>query len=386
MAPAGIPGGGYLFPMNLNEVIQRIPTVIRGRFAGNANAAWIMWAGDTISRINGKCPGLGRVRTAPLRLMKSGFIRNPSYLTQIGNVYVDGQEVAFSQQNGGLWLDGDDLTEKGLTVSCSEYPATAENVFNPGESGDLALDVSLDAASADFPTTITGSFNYALVNGTDDQWVINNIAGMAGTDAEIATDLVGRAWVSGDYLYRIVTASVMSPGLWLVTFDSQPPQASPPSDQPITGLADDAFAGWSFSADADFFDVAASTWKRPANGDSFTTDLRCSVDFKEPTRPFTTASGVMFKSNVTAKGYEVIKRPISMTEQLDLTDEYADLLALGMRMKAELDMAPASADAGAATALFEQALRRYAVDHQNADGNSVKRAFNSSPRLGRYSR
>ena len=84
------------------------------------------------------------------------------------------------------------------------------------------------------------------------------------------------------------------------------------------------------------------------------------------------------------EGKTVIKR--AMTEELDLPVEYRDLLAMGMRMKAEIDMAPAGADAGAVMTLFDRELRRYANDHQSADGRSVKRAFNCSPRLGRYGR
>ena len=186
-------------------------------------------------------------------------------------------------------------------------------------------------------------------------------------------------------MFRISAITVVSTGFFSVNFEFDP-ESSFVGKKPITGMADDAYLGWAFASDSDFFEVIGSKWIPRNKTGNYTEDFWCSVDFKEPARTFSTASGAMFKSNVVAKGYAMLRRPASMTEELDLPVQYRDLLAMGMRLKAEIDMAPAGADAGAVMALFEKELRSYAVDHQNADGKSVKRAFNCSPRLGRYSR
>lgn len=366
--------------MNLNEVIQEIPTVIRGRFAGNANASWIMWAGDVITRINAVFPGLGRVRKAPVRLMKSGFIRNPGYLKQVSNIYVDGVEIKFTQQVEGSWLDGDDLEANGVAVKCSEYPASTDS--STGESGFLSITSAYQTFSEDIPPAVTCTITSMGVNGSQNLAYITDLVG-APFD-----DLPGRLLIYAGDEYRISTSGEVGAGEYQLELETEPPSVTEAvAMQQISGLADDAFNGWAFAADADFFEIIGSKWiKAIATQGHWTADPRSSVDFKEPARSFDRAYGAIFKSNVVAKGYAPIKRPTSMTEELGLPVEYRELLAMGMRLRAELDMAPASADAGAVMALFDRELRRYANDNQNADGKSVKRAFNCSPRLGRYTR
>ena len=366
--------------MNLNEVIQEIPTVIRGRFAGNANASWIMWAGDVITRINAVFPGLGRVRKAPVRLMKSGFIRNPGYLKQVSNIYVDGVEIKFTQQVEGSWLDADDLEANGAVVKCSEYPASTDS--STGEAASLVITVPYPSFAEDITPSVTCTILSMGVNASQNLANITNLVGAA------FDDLPGRLLFYMGEEYRITTSGEGFPGEFQLELATEPPNVTEAVPmQQISGMSDDALAGWAFSADADFFEIIASKWVKPiSTPGGWTADPRNSVDFKEPARVFAWADGAVFKSNVVAKGYAPIKRPTSMTEELGLPVEYRELLAMGMRLRAELDMAPASADAGAVMALFDRELRRYANDNQNADGKSVKRAFNCSPRLGRHTR
>ena len=113
-----------------------------------------------------------------------------------------------------------------------------------------------------------------------------------------------------------------------------------------------------------------------------TSELSASIKLAEPSKPMPSAPCLFIKSNVILRGYKVVHKPGSLTEEFDMDDRYYQLLTCGLHMMAEQDMEPAGKDAMAREQAFLGELRRYRVNLTQARGKAAPKRYSFTPRLG----
>ena len=352
--------------MNLNDCINRLPMVLRGRFSSSNNASWFAWAADAIAKIERASVGPGNKRTVLGWQMPSGYVPMPSSLCQITNAWLDGEPIkglAAKEDRGFMLSETADTERLSGTIKASEFTAT----------------VILDAEGKSFPSRRMVSiphFDGATKSGS---FLLES-----GDPLPIGIDLL-KGWVlliDGEYIDIYSSAS---------SEDSASFHAYAVTDTVVTGVSgaslfgfnEGALDGCEFHSDCDVVEIQSAEWATPKFTQSGpTTFLQFEADRARPGRTFDTSSGYLVRGNLKIEGYRRLARPKTLTEELDLPRGTETLMAYYLRWAAENDQDPGSTEAARMLQLFEKSLAEYIVDQSNSDGSTRPTAYQFSPRLG----
>lgn len=353
--------------MNLNDILNRLPAAIRGRFAAQNNLWWLNAAADAISAIEKASIGPGNIRKVQAFQMKSGFIPLPSVLRQVNFAWLDGEKVAglreknsqgFQMEPGTVKYEKHDVKARAT----SKFLAEVDFVNAPtiGDSIPPVRSVTV---------TFDGSLNYGTL--------MVDSGGDIGTSENSIKGYV--LWIGGSKLN--ITTSTFDPMTGLTSFgvyEESTLSVSLLSGQKLEGYAVDCLAGAELHCDNDLIGIAASVWNKPKiSGDVFVGGSVFSLERSMPGRSWSDyRSGYILTSNLVLEGYRALARPITLTDELDLPEGSDNILEHYFRWKAEYDSDPSGPDARACEANYLSALNEYSIAMSSTKGDSMPTAYN----------
>lgn len=141
--------------------------------------------------------------------------------------------------------------------------------------------------------------------------------------------------------------------------------------------ADDYLKGFTVSNGLMFADIVTSKHINFAGNDSIGITTTQSIPF------FASSISSLYLTNTRCAGYEKMKAPDTITEELDLDDDWASMLAAGLWYMAENDMDPAGRDCAARKARYDELKKAYIASTNRASGRSLKPKFQFTPRRNR---
>ena len=354
--------------MNLNDCINRLPTVLRGRFSSSNSASWLQWAADGIAQIERVSVGPGNKRRVLGWKMDSGFVPLPPGLCQITNAWLDGELVPSVRQKDDR---GFPMTED---VAFSKLAADAY-------ADDYTAYVALNEVAADFPARRT-----VTIESLDGATRAAVVTLASGTEFPIAIDGM-KGWVlevGGERLHITASATFAGSVEANLTFAENGIDniTAPFAGQMLGGIEDGALDGCEFHSRADVVAIQSAAWEKTKSTPGGYTEypaFNCSRAY--PGRTFERKAGYVIKSNLVIEGYRRLARPATLTETLDLPEGTEGLMAAYLRWAAEADQALSSPDTDKAEAVFTTALKRYSIDQSRTDGATRPTAYQFTPAL-----
>lgn len=358
--------------MNINSILDRINTVIRGRFSSNNGAAWVNWTSDILDMIERECPGVGQHASVMAYPMDSGFVPRPSCLSDITSLRIGGKNVDFSKMDLGVWPellpDTDPITRSSMTGMASSSNGMEISFIVDGDEQSL-IDAGVRCLEMDVQIISVNSGTGTLVTGI----------GGASLDGY-------RIKVNGEFIP--IENSAYDSVLNVYTFDLAftTDDITTPFRTSVVGFDGSFFDGWSLNIGNIQATAYKATWVKPTYGNAWSTTMEFKCSLLMPCKPFSYKTATLIKTNVELSGYTTFSRPTSLTDEFSMDNKYISLMAAGLEMKAELMMDSSSSDARNRSAIFEQLLMNYRIDQSQSRGKAAVRATNSNPRLGRKNR
>ena len=358
--------------MNLNDCINRLPLILRGRFSSSSNASWLAWASDCMAQIERVSSGPGMLRTVQAKQLSSGFIPKPKSLATINNAWLDGEPV----------LDVKFKDSRGfpMTVGVVKWESHSVSIEATDEF-TASVSVKDSASEGSIPEPLIVTVIYAISSTKK-----VNIVPDSGSLPSGLNSLVGASlWIDGNQV--VITwnsnPSDTSDGSCIADVDVAPPDVTGLSGQILEWYPSGALDGCDIFANGELVNISASAWERPASTPVGWSDARLfTCDRAAPGRSWVGfLDGELVKSNLTVEGYRALARPTSLTEELDLPPGSEGLVASYLRWAAENDQDISSSEAAAARRSFETALRQYAIDQSRTEGTSRVNSYQFTPTL-----
>lgn len=358
--------------MNINSILDRINTVIRGRFSANGGAAWINWTSDVLDLVERECPGTGQHVSVMAYPMDSGFIPKPASVIDITRVSISDQELDFTKNDLGVWPellpDTKPMTKRSMTALVTRTDGTKVSFVFVGMREQELIDAGVGCLTMNVNSISAGVGSGTLVDGIGG-------ASLDGYKIKINDEFLTLLNTSYDSL----TDSY--------TFECGTDDVAVPFSTRVVGFSDGFFDGWAMNVGNTQIIIYKSKWVHPILGDQgWSTAMEFTGSLMTPCRPFTYKNVSLINTNVFVGGYSSINRPTSLTDDFPISDRYAALMAAGLEMKAQIQMDPSSSDAKNCSAIFQQHLMNYRIDQSQSRGKAAIRATNSNPRLGRKNR
>lgn len=144
-----------------------------------------------------------------------------------------------------------------------------------------------------------------------------------------------------------------------------------------TYSSDDYLKGFTVSNGLFFADILTSKHVNFAGVDTIEITTKQSLPFMADQ----ISDAYLTNTRVTA--YEKMKAPENITDELDLDDDWASMLAAGLWYMAENDMDPAGRDCAARKARYNELKKAYIASTNRASGRSLKPKFQFTPRRTR---
>ena len=358
--------------MNLNDCINRLPLILRGRFSSSNNASWLSWAADCMAQIERVSSGPGMLRTVQAKQLSSGFIPKPKSLFTINNAWLDGepvQEVKFKDSRGFPMTYG--------SVKWESHSVSIEAT----DEFTASVSVKDSASEGSIPEPLVVTVIYAISNTKK-----VSIVPESGSFPSGVSSLAGASlWINGSQV--VITwnsnPSDTSNGSCIADVDVAPPNVTDLAGQILEWYPSGALDGCEVYANGELVQIASSSWDRPVTSPVGWSNARLfTCDRAAPGRSWAGfLDGELIKSNLTVEGYRSLARPTSMTEELDLPPGSEGLVSAYLRWAAENDQDISSSEAAVARKAFEMALRQYAIDQSRTEGTSRVSFYQFTPSL-----
>lgn len=358
--------------MNLNDILNRLPAAIRGRFAAQNNLWWLNAAADAISAIEKASIGSGNIRRVQAFQMKSGFIPLPAVLRQVNFAWLNGEKVkglreknsqGFQMEPGAVTYERHDVRVRAISAFDAEIA-----FVNTPAIGDALPPVM----------SVTVTFDGSTKNG-----ILRVDSG--GDIPQTANALAGFAiWINGLQFHITASSYDSISGLTAFTVsENSSEDVTLLSGQTLEGYDDDCLAGAELHCTHDLIGIAGSIWQKPiSTPGGWTVSNGFSIERAMPGRSWPDyRDGQILTSNLVLEGYRALARPVALTDELDLPEGSDNILEHYFRWKAEYDSDPSGPDARACEANYLSAMSEYSIAMSRTEGDSMPTAYNMPIRL-----
>lgn len=356
--------------MNLNDCINRLPLILRGRFSSSSNSTWLAWAADCIKAVERVSIGPGNKRKVQAWQMTSGFVPMPTPLCQITDAWLDGVRV-------------DGLQEKDDRGFLTSSTATFKKIDIKAKSYGYTADVDVLATGISFPTHRVVKVKYLASSGSS-SITVDLVSGEKFDTTISSTKYRGWDVVISGTSYYILSGSSSDGITASLNLDGTiPDPLSAGTLLDLYGFNESDLDGGEVHVDSSILPIQDATFVNPNKvSGSWGSNTTFSCELSSPARIFTSLTdGIFVKSNLVVEGYRRLARPSTLTELLDLPEGSEPLMAAYLRWAAENDQDMASSEALKAKAAFDELLRKYAIDQSRTDGATRPTAYQFTPKL-----
>lgn len=345
--------------MTLTDILDSMPSIVVNRFSNNSNKFWISALGDILCDLDNLCCGPWNTTSAMVVPMSSGYFKRPKSivkfegyeLTSTNEVYRDKKFIKELDKRGFFLNDEiNRFASYGsmnvLVSSSDENTVTIHSIksmladgvvmsVTPGYTDELDFK---NGNALHYVIKITNT-DLVKINGALDG---RKLQPTSGRFESIYAHIVSSSFLSSTDAYE----------MWDVFVDSEFGRFNYGVDTfTIETIIESPFGSgiMGVESDEDYSEIMVGS----------SSQFPATFDRIKPGRVFSPKYGRLIKSNLKVIGPSATYKPSSLTENLDVPDEWDHLIRLGLLWKAECQDGISSQDARTAKMLYSESTREY---------------------------